>query len=119
MRSQGRAAIVDAMVPAPRLALAALLVAPLLSGCIARTAVGVVTAPVRVASKGVDMMTTSQSEADEKRGRDLRRREERLGRLQREYDRHTRQCMHGQRDACEKARLDYAEIQNLRPSVPR
>jgi hypothetical protein len=105
------------MVALPRLALVAL-AAGLLSGCIARTAADIVTAPVRVVSKGVDVMTTSQSEADEKRGRDLRRREERLGKLERQYERHTAQCMRGNRDACEHARLDYAEIQNLRPSVP-
>ena len=73
---------------------------------------------MRVASKGVDLATTSQSEADEKRGRDLRRREERLGQLEREYDRHTKQCMRGDQDACYRARMDYAEIQNLRPTVP-
>jgi hypothetical protein len=90
----------------------------LLTGCIASTAASLVTAPVRVASRGLDMATTSQSESDEKRGRELRRREERLGRLEREYDRHTRQCMHGDQEACQAARLDYGEIQNLRATVP-
>ena len=33
----------------------------LVSGCIAKTAVDVVTLPVKAASKGVDMMTASQS----------------------------------------------------------
>lgn len=106
------------MVAHSRTALLALAFPLLLSGCIARTAAGIVTAPVRVVGSGVDMMTTSQSEADQKRGRDLRRREERLGQLERDYDRHTSQCMHGRRNACEQARLDYAEIQNLRPTVP-
>ena len=50
---------------------------PLLSGCVvgtvAKTAVDVVTLPVKVASAGVDAATTSQSEADEKRGRELRK----------------------------------------------
>lgn len=54
-----------------------------LSGCIvasvADTAVDVVTLPVDVASKGVDLATTSQSEADEKRGRELRKAEEKAG----------------------------------------
>ena len=36
--------------------------------------------------KAVDLATTSQSEADEKRGREMRQREERLGKLQREFD---------------------------------
>ena len=54
---------------------------PLLSGCvvgtIAETAVDVVTLPVKAASAGVDAITTSQSEADEKRGRELRKAEAR------------------------------------------
>jgi hypothetical protein len=54
-----------------------------LSGCVvgtvARTAVDVVTLPVKVASAGVDAATTSQSEADEKRGRELRRQDEERG----------------------------------------
>ena len=52
-----------------------------LSGCVvasvADAAVDVVTLPVKVVSKGVDAATTSQSEADEKRGRELRLAEER------------------------------------------
>ena len=57
-----------------------LLTAVLLSGCtVARTAVDVVTLPVKVASAGVDAVTTSQSEADEKRGREIRKEEERRG----------------------------------------
>jgi endonuclease YncB( thermonuclease family) len=49
-------------------------------GTIASTAVDVVTLPVKVASAGVDAVTTSQSEADQKRGRELRKQEERRGR---------------------------------------
>jgi len=63
-----------------------LLVAPLgllLSGCLARTAVDIVTLPVRVVGAGVDAVTTSQSEADERRGRQVRQEEERLGRAAR------------------------------------
>ena len=56
---------------------------PLLSSCIvgtvARTAVDVATIPVKVASAGVDAVTTSQSEADEKRGRELRKQDEERG----------------------------------------
>ncbi|MCL6729142.1 hypothetical protein [Sphingomonas hankyongi] len=55
-----------------------------LSGCVvatvAETAVDVVTLPVKVVSAGVDAATTSQSEADEKRGRELRKQEEARGR---------------------------------------
>ena len=57
---------------------------PSLSGCIvatvAETAVDVVTLPVKVVSAGVDATTTSQSEADQKRGRELRKAEEERGR---------------------------------------
>ena len=61
------------------------LVLPLLAGCttIASTAVDVVTLPVKVVSAGVDAATTSQSEADQRRGRQIREEEERLGRLAR------------------------------------
>jgi hypothetical protein len=52
----------------------------LLSGCLVRTAANVVTLPVKAASAGVDAVTTSRSEADEKRGREIRKEEERRGR---------------------------------------
>lgn len=58
-----------------------------LSGCLARTAVEVVTLPVKVVSAGVDAATTSQAEADRRRGRELREEEERLGRLARRCER--------------------------------
>lgn len=45
-------------------------------GTIASTAVDVVTIPVKVAAAGVDAVTTSQSEADEKRGREMRKADE-------------------------------------------
>jgi hypothetical protein len=67
------------------------LAAPLLlSGCVvgtvASTAVDVVKVPVKVVSAGVDAATTSQSEADEKRGRELRKAEEKAGREAREAE---------------------------------
>ena len=56
----------------------------LLSGCIvgavADTAVDVARVPVEAVSAGVDVATTSQSEADEKRGREIRKAEEERGR---------------------------------------
>jgi cell division septation protein DedD len=58
-----------------------------LAGCvgtIASTAVDVVTLPVKVVSRGVDAATTSQSEADANRGRELRKADEERGRLARE-----------------------------------
>ena len=67
---------------------------PLLAGCVvgtvASTAVDVATLPVKVASKGVDMATTSQAEADEKRGREIRKAEERRGRELREMEQRCR-----------------------------
>ena len=63
-----------------RPALFLVLVLPLtLGGCLAKTVVDVATAPVKIASKGVDLATTSQSEADEKRGREIRKHEECTG----------------------------------------
>jgi len=59
--------------------LAALILPVALTGCLAKTALDVVTLPVKVASAGVDAVTTSQSEADEKRGRKLREHEECVG----------------------------------------
>ena len=65
-----------------------------LAGCttIASTAVDVVTLPVKVVSKGVDVATTSQSEADEKRGRELRKAEEKAGREAREREKACRKA---------------------------
>ena len=61
---------------------------PILSGCVvgtvAKTAVDVVTLPVKVASAGVDAATTSQSEADEKSGREMRKQDEERGRQARQ-----------------------------------
>jgi hypothetical protein len=45
------------------------------SGCVGSIAKTVVTAPVKVVSKTVDLATTSQKEADEKRGRQMRKEE--------------------------------------------
>lgn len=64
--------------------------AALLGGCLAKTAIDVVTLPVKVASRGVDAMTTSQSEADEKRGRAIRKREECIGKEERRAGRKDR-----------------------------
>jgi hypothetical protein len=96
---------------------AALLAGLAVSGCVS-TVASVVTAPVKIASKGFDMATTSQSESDEKRGRALRKREEQYGKLERQYRRHTKQCEGGNDDACEDARSDYSEMQDLRSTIP-
>jgi hypothetical protein len=89
-----------------------------LSGCLAKTAFDVATAPVRVAGKAVDLATTSQSEADEKRGRELRKREERLGQLERERDKYQKACLDGDRRACDRLAQINSEIQILLPRVP-
>lgn len=74
-----------------------------LQGCLVSKAVGVATAPVRVAGKAVDVATTSQSEADEKRGKNLRKQEERLGNLQRDKNKADRKCARGDQKACDDA----------------
>lgn len=75
----------------------------LLQACVLGTAADIVTAPVKVVGKGVDAVTTSQSEADEKRGRKLRQHEERLGKLTRKRDKELRKCEDGKQKSCEKA----------------
>ena len=102
---------------APRF-LALALVALALQGCVAKAVVGVVTLPVRAVSAGVDAATTSQSEADEKRGREIRKREERLGELGRELDKQAERCADGDDRACAKASDIRAEMQALMPAIP-
>lgn len=86
-----------------------------MSGCVVRTAADVVTAPVRLASGAVDAATTSQSEADEKRGRELRKREEEYAKLDRQYSKQLKRCRDGDRVACSKASETWAEMQLLLP----
>lgn len=59
-----------------------------LTGCftLAKTAVDVATLPVKVVGKGVDLATTSQAEADQNRGRALRKAEEAYGRAARDWE---------------------------------
>ena len=95
------------------------LTAPLLlGGCVAGVVKDVVTAPIRIGSKAVDLATTSQSEADEKRGREIRKREERLGKLERQYAKERKKCDAGDAGACEDARERYGEIQEILPTIP-
>jgi len=77
----------------------------LLAGCttIASTAVDVVTLPVKVVSAGVDAATTSQSEADQKRGREIRKAEEKAGRDARERAKRCRQGKPLPADDCSAA----------------
>lgn len=73
----------------------------LLSGCLARTAVDIVALPVRVVGAGVDAVTTSQAEADQRRGRQVREEEERLGREARRRERERRRAQREEREAAE------------------
>ena len=70
--------------------LLALFLPLLLSACIvatvAETAVDVATLPVKAVAKGVDLATTSQSEADQKRGRAMREAEEAFGKRVRAWE---------------------------------
>lgn len=100
------------------ISLAVLLVASAsLAGCVG-TLVDVATLPVRAVGKAVDLATTSQSESDENRGRELRRREEQLGKLERAYAKQRAKCDDGHEKACAEARATYEEITRLLPTVP-
>lgn len=59
------------------------LLLPLVSGGCLSTVGTIVTAPVKVVSKGVDWTTTSQSEADRNYGKKMRKQEEREGKERR------------------------------------
>ncbi|MEY4473966.1 MAG: hypothetical protein RL671_2270 [Pseudomonadota bacterium] len=93
-----------------------------LPGCgVAGAAVDLASAPVRVVKTGstvVDKMTTSQAEKDQKRGREIRRREEQIGELERDYRKQSGKCQSGDEDACRKADRIHAEMRALMPSVP-
>ena len=76
----------------PRLALALplSLSALTLGGCVVRTAADVAMVPVHATSWTVDKMTTSQSEADRNRGREIRKQEEREAKERRREERQER-----------------------------
>jgi hypothetical protein len=67
------------------------LLAVALPGCVAKTALDIVTLPVKAASAAVDAATTSQAEADQKRGRQIREYEECLGRANRQAEKKNRE----------------------------
>lgn len=105
------------MIPKVLLAACAALA---LSGCIARTAVDVVTAPVRAGAQIVDWTTTSQDEADRALGREVRRHEEAIGRLERQRREAAEDCEDGEEDACERTGEIDREIARLREApAPR
>lgn len=61
-----------------------------LGGCVS-AAKTIVTAPFKIGGAVVDAATTSQSEADEKRGRELRKAEEREAKARRKRDKEERE----------------------------
>lgn len=84
-----------------------------LSGCIARTAIDIAKLPVKAAGAAVDLATTSRSEADERRGRELRERDEQLGMLERRRLKLAEECGEGDEDACAERDEVNAEIESL------
>ncbi len=75
----------------------------LMQSCVASVVKSVVTAPIKVVSKSADMLTTSQSEADEKRGRQMRQQEEQSGKADRKWRNLNKKCGDGDREACRDA----------------
>ncbi len=74
-------------------AFAAPLILIALPGCVAKTALDVVTLPVRAGGKVVDWTTTSQEESDRNYGKKMRKLEAREGRERRKQDKERRrQC---------------------------
>lgn len=104
-----------------------LLVLPFaLGGCAAKTAFDLATMPVKTTrdavnagSKTVDLLTTSQGEADQHRGRQIRKAEQRLARLERRYRDQSEDCEEGDQEACRKRYETWDEIEALRPYVPQ
>jgi TolA-binding protein len=83
----------------------------LLQGCVTSLVKEVVTAPVKVVSKTADVLTTSQSEADEKRGRAIRKKEERLGKLSRKIEEAREKCEDGDKESCKQQEVLEAELE--------
>lgn len=76
-----------------------ILLSLLLQGCVVAD---VVTTPVKIVSKTADVLTTSQSKSDQKRGKRLREHEERLGKLERERVKAAEKCERGDEGQCRK-----------------
>ena len=88
----------------------AMLALPLLAGCVS-TVKSVVTAPVKAVGQVADWSTTSQDEADRNRGRAMRAREEKLGKLSRQRDKATEKCNGGDQAQCQRAEVLEHEIE--------
>ena len=90
-----------------RILIVAVLAAPLLAGCVSAVKT-VVTAPVKAVGQVADWSTTSQDESDRNRGREMRKREERVGKLSRQRDKAVEKCRDGNEEQCRRAEvLDY------------
>ena len=88
----------------------AALAAPLLAGCVSAVKT-VVTAPVKAVGQVADWSTTSQDESDRNRGREMRKREERVGKLSRQRDKAAEKCRDGSEEQCRRAEVLEHEIE--------
>jgi hypothetical protein len=101
-----------------RAVIVAILAAPLLTGCISAVKT-VVTAPVKAVGQVADWSTTSQDESDRNRGREIRKREEQMGKLTRQRDKAAEKCQSGNNEQCQRAEVLDHEIEALMAEPPR
>lgn len=81
--------------------IAAPLMLVILPGCVAKTALDVVTLPVRAGAQAADWATTSQDESDRNYGRKMREQEAREGKARKKADKERRkQCREAGYDNC-------------------
>ena len=93
-----------------RVVLTAILAAPLLTGCVSAVKT-VVTAPIKAVGQVADWTTTSQDESDRNRGREMRKREEEVGKLSRQRDKAAEKCQRGNAEQCQRAEVLEHEIE--------
>jgi len=93
-----------------RVVIIALLSAPLLTGCFSAVKT-VVTAPVKAVGQVADWTTTSQDESDRNRGREMRKREEQVGKLSRQRDKAAEKCQRGNAEQCQRVEVLEHEIE--------
>ena len=95
-----------------RVLIIAALTVPLLSGCVSAVKT-VVTAPVKAVGQVADWSTTSQDESDRNRGREMRKRDEQVGKLSRQRDKAAEKCRDGNSEQCQRAEVLDHEIEAL------
>lgn len=93
-----------------RAVIVAVMAAPLLAGCVSAVKT-VVTAPVKAVGQVADWSTTSQDESDRNRGREMRKSEERVGKLSRQRDKAAEKCGDGDEEQCQRAEVLEHEIE--------